>query len=369
MKNKGLGESLIEIVIPNWNGAQMLSHCLQSLNEQTYKDFSVTVVDNGSADDSLEIIESVFPNAKIIKFDHNRGFSVAVNEGIKATNAPWILLLNNDMEVAPNCLQQLAASVEEHSEYDYFALKMMSFSERDTIDGAGDGVLRGGVGYRLGTMEKDSERYAADRPTFGACAGAALYKSEVFDRVGLFDSGFFAYLEDVDLNFRAARLGMRCMYLNQAVVFHIGSATTGSKINPTTIRLSTRNNLFLLFKNYPLRLLLRFLLPIKIYQLMWLIFCLKKKMIKPYLQGVFEAVFGLKSFASKRRMILGSESNISVKDFGDMIASSEKEVVESIMARRTGVGKTNKLLSAYCRLFLHKQRKRSLSAADYDNRP
>ncbi len=109
-----------------------------------------------------------------------------------------MLLLNNDMEVAPDCLENLRYAIGKYPEYDFFALKMMSFHQREYIDGAGDAVLRGGVGYRLGTMETDCDRYRQDRETFGACAGAALYAKRFFARVGPFDSDFFAYLEDVD---------------------------------------------------------------------------------------------------------------------------------------------------------------------------
>jgi len=245
-------EPLIEIVIPNWNGSKMLQHCLRSLSEQTFKQFTVTVVDNGSTDDTEEMLRRDYPAVKLIKFSYNTGFSVAVNAGIEKTQAELILLLNNDMEVTAHCLEELRLAALKYKEYDFFALKMLSFKERDILDGAGDAVLRGGVGYRLGTQEVDGPQYAKDREVFGACAGAALYRRSFFEKTGFFDADFFAYLEDVDLNIRARRLGLQCMYLSEAVVYHIGSATSGSKINPLTIRLSTRNNLYVLIKNYPM---------------------------------------------------------------------------------------------------------------------
>lgn len=215
-------DPLIEVIIPNWNGKEILHHCLQSLAEQSFKDFRVIVVDNGSTDGSIEMLESDYPCIKLLTFDYNSGFSVAVNSGIKESVAPLLLLLNNDMEVAPDCLHRLVAKSNSYKDYDFFALKMMNFHNREFIDGAGDAVLRGGVGYRLGTMEKDCDHYQVDREVFGACAGAALYRREFFDRAGLFDEDFFAYLEDVDLNIRANRLGLRCMYLCDTVVYHIG---------------------------------------------------------------------------------------------------------------------------------------------------
>lgn len=343
-------DPLIEIIIPNWNGEAMLRHCLQSLRQQTFAGFTVTVVDNGSRDGSIDLVEQQFPEVRLIKLDHNTGFSVAVNTGIEAAKAPWLLLLNNDMEVAPDCLENLRLAVAQYPEYDFFALKMMNFHQREFIDGAGDAVLRGGVGYRLGTMEKDGEGYRHDRETFGACAGAALYARGMFARVGLFDSDFFAYLEDVDLNMRARRLGSRCMFLASALVYHIGSASSGSKINELTVRLSTRNNIYVLAKNYSWGLLLRFLPAIAVYQTAWLLFCLKKGMLAPYLSGLGQAIAAFPHLMKKR--VPAGVSSIPVQRFAAMIRSAEREAVCSIMARRTAAGKGNFLLNLYCTLLL-----------------
>ena len=99
-------------------------------------------------------------------------------------------------------------------------------------------------------METDSSRYSLKRPVFGACAGDALYHRSLFDTIGMFDEDFFAYLEDVDFNMRAVRAGYRCTYIPDAVVYHVGSATTGSKINRLTVKLTTRNSVFVVCKNY-----------------------------------------------------------------------------------------------------------------------
>ena len=344
-------EPQIEIVIPNWNGSKMLRHCLQSLAEQTFTNFSVTVVDNGSTDDTEDMLLREFPSVKLIKFSYNTGFSVAVNVGVEKAQAELILLLNNDMEVASNCLEELYLAAEKYKEYDFFALKMLSFSQRHILDGAGDAVLRGGVGYRLGTQELDGPQYSHDREVFGACAGAALYRKDFFIKTGLFDADFFAYLEDVDLNIRARRLGMQCMYLSKAIVYHIGSATSGSKINPLTIRLSTRNNLNVLIKNYPLRYFIQFGAAICIYQLMWFVFCCKKMMFSAWLKGVFETFQNISVFLPKRKKLLGGADNDGHKVLANQIKNAEKEAVDSIISRRSQEGKGSLLLQMYCKLF------------------
>lgn len=344
-------DPLIEIIIPNWNGKEMLEHCLLSLRQQVYGNFRIIVVDNGSKDGSVQLLKDSFPEVKIIELLYNTGFCVAVNKGIEASSAPWLLLLNNDMEVAADSLENLRLALERYPGYDIFALKMMNYHQRDFIDGAGDAVLRGGVGYRLGTMEHDREKYQQDRESFGACAGAALYHKDVFAKVGLFDADFFAYLEDVDLNMRARRYGLRCMFIAGAKVFHIGSASSGSKINRLTVRLSTRNNLHVLAKNYPLRVLLRFLPAIVVYQFAWMLFCIKKGMLLSYFTGFFQGLLKIPYFVLKGRKSRKTGELIPWEQFATMIRAAEREAVGSIMDRRTAAGKNNFLLSFYCKLF------------------
>ncbi len=350
------GQPEIEIIIPNWNGETLLRYCLNSLKKQDYPHFQITVVDNGSTDNSLGMLARDYPSVRVLSFAENRGFSVAVNAGLRKARCKWVLLLNNDMEVAADCLSRLAEGIIRYPDYDFFALKMYNYHQRDLLDGAGDAFLRGGAGYRLGTMEQDGERYSFDRPCFGACAGAGLYHHRLFERIGYFDEDFFAYLEDGDVNVRAAMAEMKCMFLAAAKVYHIGSATTdakyGSKFNEFTLRLSTRNSINLLVKNYPTLLFLRFLPTICIYQFFWFLFCVKKRQLRPWWQGMYEAFSfsSLSLFYGKHRMALAEKSWRQIWRLGDRICAAEREAVLSIMARRKAAGKNNLLLKLY--LFL-----------------
>ena len=341
----------VDIVIPNFNGVQFLATCLRSLVRQTYPSFSIIVVDNGSVDKSLEFVREHYPFVHLISWPQNKGFSPAVNAGISAGNSPFVFLLNNDTELEADCLEQLVKTALLQDEYDFFAAKMISYHDRHILDGAGDGFLRGGVGYRLGTMENDDACYSRPGRVFGACAGAALYRRELFDAIGLFDEDFFAYLEDVDFNLRANSRAKKCYYVPAARVFHIGSATTGSKINSFTVRLSTRNNLNLLIKNYPLALFFRFGLALLIYQFFWLIFVVKKKQFSAYVSGVVEFVGNLPLMLKKRREVLAGVT-LTADELSVIILAAERDVICSIMNRRQAQGKTNRLLSLYTRLFL-----------------
>ncbi|MCP3931665.1 MAG: glycosyltransferase family 2 protein [Bacteroidetes bacterium] len=341
----------IGIIIPNYNGKKVLIECLKSLQKQTFTDFSVTVVDNGSTDGSLEILQNQFPFVKVISWPENRGFSPAVNEGILSSDTPLVFLLNNDTEVDANCLFELFKAANENQEYDFFAAKLYNYDDRSRLDGAGDGYLRGGVGYRLGTMERDGDHYRSSRQVFGACGGAALYRRSFFDQVGMFDDDFFAYLEDVDVNLRANCRHKKCWFVANAKVYHIGSATTGSKVNPFTVRLSTRNNLNVLVKNYPLQIFLRYLPVICLYQFFWLLFVIKKGQFVAYVKGLIGFFANLPRMLRKRRENL-RETTADVNEIAELICAAEKEVIYSIMKRREENGKDNKLFNCYLKLFL-----------------
>ena len=341
----------IDIVIPNFNGKVFLPACLDSLQRQSYSEFHVIVVDNGSSDGSVELLRLKYPEVEVIALAENTGFSAAVNGGIQAATAPLIFLLNNDTELDEYCLERLIAAAESKLEFDFFASKMLNYHDRSVLDGAGDTFMRGGVGYRIGTMEKDSEYYSTARQVFGACAGAALYRREFFEELGHFDEDFFAYLEDVDINLRANSRGKKCWYVPDARVYHIGSATTGSKINSFTVSLSTRNNLCLIVKNYPFSLLFRFAPAICIYQFFWLCFVIKKRQFVAYVQGLFKFIKIFPLMIGKRKSNLSAQT-LDYHELAKLMNKAEGEVIQSIMQRREARGQGNQLFSFYQRLFL-----------------
>lgn len=342
-------DPLVDIVIPTWNGWEFLEPCLRSIGRQSFKGYTITIVDNGSTDNTVSSLQRLFPEVVIVNFPENRGFSVAVNAGIQAGSHPLVFLLNNDTELAPDCLQVLVDASQAYSNQ-FFAAKMLSFADHSLLDGAGDSFLRGGAGYRLGTMEQDGGIYDQQREVFGACAGAALYSRSFFSQTGFFDQDFFAYLEDVDLNLRANRHGLRCLYVPEARVYHVGSATTGSKINPITVRLSTRNSLYVLLKNYSPGLMLRFLPVLLIYQCAWFVFCVKRGQLRAYLQGLGQVPGQVGRMRKKYKD--NRKGELPPAEQARMLILAEAEVVDSIMRRRMALGKSNFLLRCYRFLFL-----------------
>jgi GT2 family glycosyltransferase len=244
----------VTVVIPNWNGERFLRLCLGSLRDQSFGDFETIVVDNGSVDSSIAFMEEHFPEANVVPLGENRGIAAAFNAGIESSGTEYVVLLNNDTEQDPGWLEALVRAAENHPEAGLFASKLVDFHDRTILDGAGDAIRLSGLPYRLGHGERDTGRF--DRPgyVFGACAAAALYRRDMLDEVGLFDEDFISYCEDGDLSFRAQLAGYRCFYVPGAVVYHMGSASTGGKRSPTATTLGSRNSFSLLVKNLPLSL-------------------------------------------------------------------------------------------------------------------
>src|SRR5215212_282225 len=242
----------VTVVVPNWNGEKFLDTCLSSLQEQTFQDFETVLVDNGSTGGSVAFVEENFPEVRVVRLPENRGFSAAVNAGIRSSTTEFVALLNNDTEQDPGWLGALVRAADGHPEAGLFASKLVDFRDRRLLDGAGDALRSSGLPYRLGHGERDRGQFDTPSYVFSACGAAALYRRAMLDDVGLFDEDFVSYCEDGDLSFRAQLAGYRCRYVPDAVVYHMGSATTGGKRSPTATRLGTRNSLSLLVKDLPL---------------------------------------------------------------------------------------------------------------------
>ncbi|RHB42507.1 glycosyltransferase family 2 protein [Dorea formicigenerans] len=279
----------VTIVIPNYNGKHFMEPCLSSLSKQTYKNFHILVVDNASSDGSIEYMEENYPDIELIKLQKNYGFSKAVNIGIQHSRTPYVILLNNDTTVDTRYVEEMVKAIEKSPKIFSVSSKMIQMYHPELIDSAGDlytllgwGVCRG-CGRPVSNYKKYDE-------IFTACAGAAIYRCSVFDEIGYFDENHFAYLEDIDIGYRARIYGYYNMYCPTALVYHVGSGTSGSKYNSFKVKLAARNNLYLNYKNMPaLQLVLNFI-PLAIgYFVKYLFFC-KIGFGKDYKEGFIEGL-------------------------------------------------------------------------------
>lgn len=245
----------VTVVIPNWNGKDLLGSCLKSLYHQEFQDFETVVVDNGSTDKSVPFVQESFPQVRVIRFEMNTGFSAAVNAGILAAESPYIALLNNDTEVHPLWLKELLGGLEADPKAGSAASKILFSHDSRLVNSAGDEFSWFGVAYQRGNRSIDGTGYNHPCFVFSACAGAALYRREVFDKVGLFDESFFAYMEDVDLGFRLQLDGYPCLYVPSAIVYHKHQQTS-NRIPQLRVYWTERNKCLVLIKNLPVFALL-----------------------------------------------------------------------------------------------------------------
>ena len=244
----GDGRPLVSVIIPNWNGAQHLPDCLESLRRQTYAPLEVLVVDNGSEDGSLALLAADFPEVRTLALCQNRGFAGACNAGMSAASGDLLVLLNNDTEADSHWITEVVAAFDRHPEAGIVASKMLLFDRRDTFHTTGDFYRLDGVPGNRGVWQKDRGQYDEEEWVFSANGGSAAYRRGLLEQVGLLDEDFFYSCEDVDLAWRAQLAGWRCVYAPRAVVYHKLSATGGGV---TASFYDGRNFIYLLAKDYP----------------------------------------------------------------------------------------------------------------------
>jgi GT2 family glycosyltransferase len=238
------------IIILAWNSAAHLPRCLASLEAQTYRDFEVIIVDNGSSDEATLEIETKYPhlNLRVERLESNLGFATANNIGAKLAGGMFLALLNADAFPESDWLANLVAAGQRHPNA-FFSSCLLQADQPARIDGQGDLYHSSGLAWRR-NYDFPSTINPPESEVFSACAAAALYPTEAFLAVGGFDEDYFAYHEDVDLGFRLRLRGLQCFYIPEAVVYHVGSASFGKR-GDRAVYLGHRNLVWTFVKNMP----------------------------------------------------------------------------------------------------------------------
>ncbi len=239
----------VTVIIPNYNGIRFIGDCLSSLMTQT-AECDIIVVDNGSDDGSVEVAQS-YKNVTVEKLPENLGFCRAVNKGIMAAKTEYVILLNNDTRCESTFVEELLNAAKRYDDTFSVASKMIQMYDPGKIDSAGDLYCALGWAFALG-KDKDRSFYDKESVVFSACAGAAIYRKELFDKIGYFDEEHVSYLEDLDIGYRARINGYVNRYCPRAVVYHAGSGTTGSRYNRYKVRQAARNSVYVIHKNMPI---------------------------------------------------------------------------------------------------------------------
>jgi len=244
---------LATVVILNWNGQDLIRDCLRSVLHQTYPRYRVLVVDNGSTDGSQDVVAQEFPEVALVRLPKNlhfaRGTNAGIREALKDHECAHILTLNNDTKVDPDWLAEL---VRVSAGTGMVASKLLLMDRPRMLNSTGLTIAPDGSGLDRGWNQVDEGQYDASDDVFGPTAGAALYRRELIEQIGLFDEEFVAYYEDVDLAWRARLAGWEARYTPRAVVYHKFSAShrRGSSLKTY---LCERNRIWNLVQNYPWR--------------------------------------------------------------------------------------------------------------------
>ncbi len=303
----------VSVIVPNYNGGRLIPGCLKALQRQTFKDFEVLIVDNGSMDDSVHVIRTILettanpPVVRLISLNRNLGFCGGILEGLRHARAEKIALLNNDAEPDEKWLEEMASAMDRDPEVGICASKLIVHGT-NFIDSAGDIFSNCLKGFKRGEGKKivayDKEEYI-----FGACAGAALYRRKMIDEIGFLDEDFFLVQEDTDLNIRAHLYGWKVLYVPTAIVYHYVSSSIG-RGTPKAIYYALRNVEFVRIKNVPLKIFLKCFPEFFIWMVFeFLYFAVKHKHFKLYFSAKRDVLKKLRVMLMKRKLIMKGNKN------------------------------------------------------------
>jgi len=312
----------ISAIIPVWNGEDMLRRLLASLARQTVEVAEWLVVDNGSEDGAPEAARRL--GARVIPMGHNAGFAAAVNRGIREARGEWVAVLNADVELSPWYLAQLAGGMTETGAW-FATGKLLAAGSKARIDGTFDAVCRGGTPCRVGHGQADGPAFRTRRSIWSAPWTAALFRADLFRRIGGLDERYESYLEDVDFGLRCARAGLPGIYVPEALAWHRGSASLG-RWHPETVRRIARNQVFLLARHYPKPALWRQAWAILVAQALWGALAVRHGAPLAWARGKWQ---GIRGFSAAR----GSEL-FEIGALDELLRAGERLIRE---AQSTGV--------------------------------
>lgn len=293
--------SAVSVIIVNWNSGELLRRCLAHLQRQTVRPDRIIVVDNASSDGSA--ICTVAAEAELISMSTNLGFAAANNLALATCDGEFVALLNPDAFPEPEWLEHLLAAAKRNPDVAAFGSRQLCESSPETIDGLGDSYHVSGLVWRLRHGKKQSAVDLTAREIFSPCAAAALYRRQAVVAAGGFDEDFFCYVEDVDLGFRLRLAGHRVVYVPEAVVHHVGSATTGGRHSDFSVYHGHRNLVWTFVKNMPgvlFWLLLPLHLLMNLFTVVWFTARGKGSVI---FKAKWDALKGLPTAWRKRRYI------------------------------------------------------------------
>jgi GT2 family glycosyltransferase len=256
--NKNNNSPEVAIVILNWNGSAFLQQFLPSVLGSTYSNKRIIVADNASTDDSIEVLQQLFPTVEIIQHQTNEGFAKGYNSALKKVQSDYYVLLNSDVEVTENWIEPIVALMESNHAIAACAPKLLAFHDRHSFEYAGaSGGWLDHLGYPFArgrvfdTVEQDQGQFNDAMPCAWASGAALFVKAESYHALGGLDEYFFAHQEEIDFCWRLQLAGYQVYVQPESIVYHVGGGTL-PKTNHHKTYLNFRNNLIMLAKNLPI---------------------------------------------------------------------------------------------------------------------
>ena len=292
----------VSVIIVNWNGEAFIVKCLQHLSRQTVRPRCVIVIDNDSSDDSASMAAE-FENVVVRRMSSNLGFAAGNNRALDECDTEWVALLNPDAFPEPSWLECLLDAAGENHDVAALGSRQLCQDNETVLDGIGDSYHISGVAWRERHGAQQQAGDLLSKEIFSPCAAAALYRRQALIEAGGFDEDYFCYMEDVDLGFRLRLAGYKAIYVPDAVVHHVGSATTGGQRSDFSVYHGHRNLVWTFVKNMPgilFYLLLPLHLLLNVVTVFWFTVRGQGKVI---LRSKLDAIKGLPRMWSKRKHI------------------------------------------------------------------
>ncbi len=318
----------VAIAVPALHRPDLTARCIEFIQAQTLPPdaWEVVVIENEARPGAI-LPDPLPDNVRRIELPTNEGTTGSINRAVAATESRYLLLLNNDIELQPDYLEKLIAVLDADPQLGFAIGKLLRTSPRTQLDGAGDATLMAGAAYRLGNFDYDYGRFDRAMPLLTACGAAVLYRREAFLASGGLDAEFFAYLDDLDLGLRVQLLGYNGIYVPDAVAYHIGSATLGDRRHPRVIELITRNQFYILIKDYPRPVFLRLLPRIAVYQFLWMIFAVRNAGLSAYWRGAWTALRCRRNMLPKYKELM-ARRRIGDAAFMTKLSDSERQIFD-----------------------------------------
>ncbi len=303
---------MISIVIVNFNGGELLTRCLKSIQEQTYKDYEVIIVDNDSVDNSMDFVDQILPVKKFLN-PVNVGFSKAQNQGIRTSQGQFVMTMNFDLQLKPDFLTQAITALETNKHVGTVTGKMLRMehdgSLTNQIDNAGLLLSKRRVPILRGQDELDHGQFQVKDYVFGAMGAAAVHKRIMLEDIKIndqyFDEDYFMWYEDIDLDWRSRINGWDCMYVPQAVAYHIGDPHNHRKRRFAT-KLGIRNRWFMIISNEKLSNLIPDAIWLIQEELAILWYVIRKKKLRAYILAIIDLISNLPDILRKRAHVQGT---------------------------------------------------------------